>query len=77
MAQRLVLIPLSVEDRVGADAGKIGLMRKSMYGTRDAASNWERDWQEHVKSWGFRLGLSLKNLFHHKERESSFRADTW
>ena len=24
---------------------------KSMYGTRDAASNWERDWQEHVRNW--------------------------
>ena len=57
MAQRLVLIPLPVEDRVGADAGKIGLMNKNMY-------NWERDWQEHVKSWSFQLGLSSKNLFH-------------
>ena len=38
-----------------------------MNGTRDAASNWERDWQEHVKDWGFRLGLSSKNLFHHRE----------
>ena len=24
----------------GTDAGKVGLMKKSMYGTRDAASNW-------------------------------------
>ena len=35
---------------MGTDAGKIGLMRKSLYGTRDAASDSERDWQEHVKS---------------------------
>ena len=27
---------------MGTDAGKVGLMKKSMYGTRDAASNWER-----------------------------------
>ena len=39
-------------------------MMMSMYGTRDAASNWERDWQEHVRNWGFQLGLSSKNLFH-------------
>ena len=51
-AQRLVLIRFPVEDSSGADAGKIGLMNKSMYGTRDAASNWER--------W-----LSSKNLFRH------------
>ena len=74
-AQRPVLIRLPVEDRIGTDAGKVGLMKKSMYGTRDAASNWERDWQENVKKWGFQLGLSSKNLFH--QRESSFRADTW
>ena len=56
---------------MGTDAEKIGLMKKSMYGTRDAASNWERDWQEHVKNWGFQLGLSSKNLFHHKENRVS------
>ena len=36
-----------------------------MLGRLDAASNWERDWQEHVKSWGFQHGLNSKNLFHH------------
>ena len=35
-AQRLVLIQLPVEDRMGTDAVEIGLMKKSMYGTRDA-----------------------------------------
>ena len=30
---------------MGADTGKIGLLRKSMYGTRDAASKRERVWQ--------------------------------
>ena len=70
-AQRPVLIRLPVEDRVGTDAGKVGLMLKRMYGTRDPASNCERDWQEHVKNWGFQLGLSSKNLFHHKEKRVS------
>ena len=70
-AQRPVLIRLPLEDRMGTDAGKVGLMKKSMYATRDAASNWERDWQEHVRNWGFQLGLSSKNLFHHKENRVS------
>ena len=65
--QRPVLIRLSM----GTDAGKVELMKKSMYGTRCAASNWERDWQEHAKNWGFQLGLSSKNLFHHKENRVS------
>ena len=51
--------------------GRLDLMKKSMCGTRDAASNWERDWQEHVKSWGIRLRLSSKNLFHHEENRVS------
>ena len=70
-AQRPVLTRPPVEDRMGTDAGKAGLMKKSMYGTMDAASIWERDWQEHVRHWGFQLGLSSKNLFHHKENRVS------
>ena len=70
-AQRPVLIRLPVVDRMGTDAWKVGLMKKSMYGTRAAASNWERDWQENVKKWGFQQGLSSKNLFHHKENRVS------
>ena len=60
---------------MGTDTGKFGLMKKNMCGTRDAASNWERDWQEHVKKWGFQLGLSSNNLFHHKERVSGLTHD--
>ena len=56
---------------MGADAGKVGLLKKSIYGTRDAASHWECDWQEHIKSWGFRLGLSSKNLFCRKVHQVS------
>ena len=33
------------------------LVKLDMYDTRDAASTWERDWQEHVESLGFKLGL--------------------
>ena len=68
-AQRPALIRLPLEYRMCTDAGKVGLMKKSMHGTRDAASNWERNWQEHVRNWGFQLGLSSKNLFHNKEIE--------
>ena len=45
---------------MGADAEKIGLLKKGMYGTRDAARNWERGCQE-LKSWGYQLGLSSNN----------------
>ena len=39
-----------------------------MYGTRDAASNWERNWQGLLENWGYELG---RGLFHHKKRETS------
>ena len=38
---------------------KLGLVKKKMYRTWDAANNWERDWQEH------------QNLFRHEEHRVS------
>ena len=78
-----MLVRLPVEDRLTADASKIVLLKKIMFGTRDAASNWERDWQERVKRWGFLLGLSSKNLYRQERHQVSgmargggFRAHT-
>ena len=69
-AQRPVLIRLPVEDRMGTDAEKVGLMKKSMYGTRDAAIGNVMG-KKHARNWRFQLGLSSKNLFHHKENRVS------
>ena len=55
---------------MGTDGGKVGLMNKSMYGTRDAASNWERDWQEHVKNWEFSTGTQLEESVPSRRRPS-------
>ena len=57
-AQRLVLVRSPAEDRKGADAEQIRLLS-----TRDAASNWERDWQEQVKNWGYQLGSVRRICF--------------
>ena len=54
-----------------ADGVEFWLLKISMYGTRDVASNWECNWQEHVNNWGFRLGLSSKNLFHQEGHQVS------
>ena len=56
---------------MGVDDGNLGSLKKSMYGTPDAASNLERDRQEHLKSVGWQLGLSSKNLFRHEEHRVS------
>ena len=48
----------------------------SMHGTCDVASNWKRDWQEHLKSWRHQLALSSTNLFRQKST-TFFRNDAW
>ena len=70
-AQRLALVKLPAEDCPGKDKGKIGLLKKSMYCARDAASNWERDWQGHVANWGYELVRISRNLFHNNKRKTS------
>ena len=75
-AQRPVLVTLRAEDCSGKDKGKIGLLKKSMYGTRDAASNWERHWQGHLANWGYELVRSSRNPFHNKDKEN-FGIDAW
>ena len=67
-AQRPVLARLPAEDCSGKDKGKIGFLKKSMYGTRDAASNWERDWQGQLVNWGYELGRSSRSLSHYKKK---------
>ena len=66
-AQRPVLVKLPAEE----DEGEIGLLEKSMHGTRDAASKWERDWQGHLENWFHELVRSSRNRFHNKERKTS------
>ena len=74
--QRPVLMTLRAEDCSGKDKGKLGLLKKSMYGIRDAASNWERHWQGHLANWGYELVRSSRNPFHNKDKEN-FGTDTW
>ena len=69
-AQRPVLVKLSAEDCSKKDRGKIGLLKQSMYGTRGAASNWERDWQGHLENCGYELERSSRNLFRNKNRKT-------
>ena len=68
-AQNLVQVKFPAADCSGKDNGKFGLLKKSMYGTRDAASNWERDWQGHLEHWDYELERRSSNLFHHKKRK--------
>ena len=75
-AQRLVLLQSPVEDRMGADAGEIGSLKKSMYGTRYAPSNWERHWKRTRERLGISAGAQLEESVS-SGKTPGFRNDTW
>ena len=66
-AERAVYVKLPVEDLEPGDEGKCGRLRMSMYGTRDAALNWSKEYDETLKAAGFKQGASNPCLFHNKE----------
>ena len=49
----------------------IRLLRKSMYGTRDATSNVKSDWQRHMPNWYKTVRHISQNLFHHEAHRRS------
>ena len=57
-ARRKVCIELPAEDRNPQDMGKdlVGLLNMSLYGTRDAAKNWQEEVAATTKSWVFTQG---------------------
>ena len=54
--KRLVYIELPNEDRLEGDEDMVGELRLSMYGTRDAAQNWQETLSCHLLSIGFSRG---------------------
>ena len=47
----------------------VGRLNLSLYGTRDAAQNWTREYTEFLESIGFRAGLASPCNFFHKQKE--------
>ena len=45
----------------------IGILEKSMYGTRDAGANWEKEVGDCCVTAGFRIGIACPNVFVHLE----------
>ena len=59
----------TLREDVARYCGKIGLLKRSIYGTRDAASNWERDWQEHGKNWDISWDSARRICFDMRGKE--------
>ena len=49
--------------------GMCGRLLKSLYGTRDAARNWEEEYSTYLQSIGFLRGISSPSVFYHPTRE--------
>ena len=41
------------------------MLKMSLYGTRDAAKNWQEEVAKTMKAWGFRQGKYNPCLYHH------------
>ena len=65
-ARRKVYVRLPPED---SEPGYCGILEKSMYGTRDAAQNWEHHYASVMEKLGFRRGAAVSCLFYHADRQ--------
>ena len=65
-ARRRVFVRLPEEDK---EEGKVGLLAKAMYGTRDAAQNWEYEYIDFMEQIGFGRSRATPCMFLHKDRE--------
>ena len=70
-APRPLYIDIPEEDREPGDEGMVGCLQLSLYGTRDAAMNWAREYTSKLESWGFRKGSSSPCNFYHPAKDVS------
>ena len=57
-ATRNLFIKIPPEDYEPGDEHKVGILMKSLYGTRDAAQNWENEYSSFLAGLGFTQGLA-------------------
>jgi len=69
-ARRKLCVELVDEDKTEDDKAedKVGLLELSMYGTRDAATNWQEEVAKEMRGWGFRRGRYNPCMYWHRER---------
>ena len=66
-ATRDLFINLPPED-TKATEGQVGRLNLSLYGTRDAATNWQETLSKHLVENGFKRGIGHPCVFHHASR---------
>ena len=58
---------MKLPTELGLGKGKIGRLRKCMYGTRDAGALWEATYTKILLDLGFKQGLASPCCFHHAD----------
>ena len=69
-AKRNICVELPKEDRTEMDIrhDKVGHLRMSLYGTRDASTNWQEEVAKEMRKWGFMRGRYNPCLYFHESR---------
>ena len=64
-----VFVELPWEDISNADkvADNVGHLQMSLYGTRDAAMNWQEEVAREMRKWGFQRGRGFQKGRHSKD----------
>ena len=68
-ASRPIFIEIPMEDYETGDEKMVGKLNLSLYGTRDAAQNWAKEYTSFLRSLGFCPGCSAPCNFVHKAYE--------
>ena len=67
-ATRCMYIELPKEDP-HCDPSMLGRLRLCLYGTRDAALNWQQTLSNHLEEAGFKRGIGHPSVFYHPKRD--------
>ena len=66
-ARQCVLMEIPIQDREEEKEDMIGQLQATLYGTRDAAQNWAREYTLFLVELGFKVGeASPCNFVHHR-----------
>ena len=66
--RRRVYIELPQQDSRSADKSVVGVLRKAMYGTRDAPQIWQEEVERAMRDLGFELSILHSSVFYHRPR---------
>ena len=67
-ATRNVYVQIPPEDQTTAEGIMCGKLNLCMYGTRDAAQNWQAECSQQFSNNGFSRGSASPCVFYHGER---------